>query len=239
MYKYSDFSFRTSYGTAFKAPSFTNMYSHFTRSQGPRISDISGSEDLKPEESKTEEYAVSYNKDNLDIELVHHRTKLDNLANTYIVKTVGLTTYYTYHNVDKSEINGTELSLRYRFNNNFSLTSSIEYLDTEDKSTGERLTDSAKNTYKVNLAYEISKVGFYLDVKRLRNYYGADVDRTNKNTDYTIVDLKVNYDLSEKISFFLGIDNLQNKKMPYNMTSRGTPNDPGERFYYTGMSYKF
>jgi len=239
MYKYSDFSFRTSYGTAFKAPSFTNMYSHFTRKGGPITYDISGSQSLKPEESKTQEYAVSYNKDNLDIELVHHRTKLDNLINSYTVSSVGLTRFVSYKNIDNSSINGTEVSLKYRFDNNFSIKSSIERLDTKDESTGDRLTGSARYTYNVNFAYENNTYGLFLDIKKTSDYYGENENRVNENRDYTVANLKMNYNLNKSTSIFLGVDNIQNNKMPYNMTSRGTPNDPGERFYYTGMTYKF
>lgn len=239
MYKYNDFSFRTGYGEAFKAPSFTDMYSHFTRQRGPSTFDISGSEDLKPEESKTYEFAISYNKENLDIEVVHHRSKLENLIDSYMASKVGNTLYYKKRNIDKSQINGTELKLAYKFDNGFVANTSLEFLDAKNDSTDERLTGSAKTTWKTNLSYEVNNFGVYLDVKRYINYFGADEDGTNIDSDYTVADVKFDYKLSSDISLFLGIDNITNKAMPYNMTSRGTPNDPGERYYYTGLTINF
>ncbi|XPV70161.1 MAG: TonB-dependent receptor plug domain-containing protein [Halarcobacter sp.] len=239
MYKYSNFSFRTSYGTAFKAPSFTNMYSHFIRSAGPVVYDISGNKNLKPEESKTYEFALAYNLDNLAIELVHHRSNLENLINSYTVSTVGLTSYTSYKNIDKAQINGTELSVNYKMNDNFMITSGIEYLDTNDESTNKRLTGSARISYKLNLAYEVNKYGIYLNIRKMDDYYGTNESRVDVNSNYTVADLKIDYDFNDKTNFFIGVDNIQNKKMPYNMTSRGTPNDPGERYFYTGMSFKF
>lgn len=239
MYKKDGLSLRSSYGEAFKAPSFTNMYSHFTRSRGPYISDISGSENLKPEESKTYELALSYNTKNLDFEIIHHRSKLDNLISSYVSGTSGFTTYYSYKNINKSKINGTEASLSYDFKNGLIINSGVEYLDTKDETTGERLTGSAKISYKLNLSYEYNNLTTFLNIKRLNDYYAANESRTNINSDYTLVDVKANYKFNKNIEFFMGVDNLQDKQMPYNMTSRGTPNDPGERFYYTGMTYTF
>lgn len=239
-YKFNDFNFRTSYGEAFKAPSFTDMYSHFTRQSRGITYDISGSEDLKPEESKTYEFAISYNKENFDIELIHHRSKLKNLIDSYEASSVGSTRYYKKRNINRSEINGTELSLAYKFSNSFSTNTSLEFLDAKDKSTGERLTGSARTTWKLNLAYTHKDLGAYLDLKRYVNYYGTDAtNRVNVYSNYTVADVKFDYKLSDDISLFFGIDNVTNRAMPYNMTSRGTPNDPGERFYYTGITINF
>ena len=241
MYKYSDFNFRTSYGEAFKAPSFTNMYSHFTRSSGPILYDIVGNENLKPEESKTYEFAISYAKDNFDFEIVHHRSDLQNLINSYTVSYDRLrrTNYTSYKNIDGASINGTEISAKYHFQNGFGINLGWEILDTQDNTTNDRLTGSAKNTVKMNLSYEINDVALFLNLKRYKDYYGANENRVNENSDYTLADLKVNYKFTKKLDAFIGVDNIQNKQMPYNMTGRGTPNDPGERFYYTGINYSF
>lgn len=241
MYKISNFNFRISYGEAFKAPSFTNMYSHFTRSAGPVLYDISGNEDLKPEESKTYEFAVNYNKDNFDFEIVHHRSKLDNLVNSYTVSynPATRTSYTSYKNIDEATINGTEISSKYSFENGFGVNLAWEYLDTNDETTNNRLTGSAQTTLKMNLSYEINDLGVYLNLKKYNNYFGTNESRVNVNSDYTVADLKVNYKFTKKLEWFAGVDNIQDKQMPYNMTSRGTPNDPGERFYYTGMNFLF
>ncbi len=241
MYKLSNFNFRTSYGKAFKAPSFTNMYSHFTRSAGPITYDISGNENLKPEESKTYEFAINYNKNNFNFEIIHHRTKLDNLINSYTLSynPMTRTSYTSYKNINKARINGTEISSKYIFENGFGIDLGLEYLDTKDETTNDRLTGSAKTTLKMNLSYEVNDLGVYLNIKKYNNYYGANEKRINVNSDYTIANLKLNYKFSKTLEWFIGVDNIQDKQMPYNMSSRGTPNDPGERFYYTGMNISF
>ena len=237
IYKYSDFKFRASYGEAFKAPSFTDMYSHFTRSAGPITYDISGSEDLKPEESKSFEYSVEYTNNNLNLNLTHHRTKLDNLIESYTTSYVFPTNYTSYRNVAKASINGTEFSIKYNLNNALTTNLGWEYLDTKDESTNERLTGSAKTTTKLNVTYELEKFHFYLNIKKYNDYYGTNNNRVNINSNYVVTDVKIDYLLSDTVNLFFGVDNLQNKIMPYNMTSRGTPNDPGERYYYMGINF--
>jgi len=237
IYNYNDFKFRTSYGEAFKAPSFTYMYSHFTRSSGPVTYDISGNENLKPEESKTFEYAVDYKKDDLSLSLIHHRTKLENLIQSYTSSYVFPINYTNYKNVAKSSINGTEISINYKFHSDLSANLGWEYLDTNDEATGDRLTGSAKTTAKLNIAYQFDKFHFYLNVKKYNDFYASNSSRVNVNSDYTVADVKIDYNISDTINLFFGVDNLQNKTMPYNMRSLGTPNDPAERYYYTGIKF--
>ena len=82
-------------------------------------------------------------------------------------------------------------------------------------------------------------MSYFLNVKALRDYYGPDETRTNVNSDYTVVDAKVSYEFDENIEFFGGIDNILDEQMPYNMQLFGTPNDPGERYYYIGSTFRF
>ncbi len=234
MYKYNNFKFRTSYGEAFRAPSFTEMYIHIIR--GGR-SDISGNSALKPEESKTHEYSIGYAKNNISVDLTHHRTKLDNLIAYSVDRIVGFISYGSYKNISKASINGTELSLSYKAENGFGIKTGLENLDTKDESTGDRLTGSAKTSIKTNFSYKVNDLGMYLNIKKYNDYYATDENRVNINADYMVVDFKINYQLNDSIEWFFGIDNIQNKIMPYNMTSRGTPNDPGERYYYAGMNF--
>lgn len=238
-YQWDNFDFRVSYGEAFMAPSFTNMYSHFLRASGPRISDISGNENLQPEESTTYEAAIEFKHDQLRLDVVYHHSKLDNLIQSYITGTAGLTTYYNYRNVAKGTIEGVETSLTYYPTDSLSIKGSLAYLDTLDETTGQPLTESAKQTGKLQLAYTTGDISYFFNLKTLRNFYGADATRINVYTDYTTADIKTIYHFDDKTEFFAGIDNIQNRIAPYNISTRGTPSDPGERYYYLGATFKF
>jgi len=233
-YSLDNLYFRAAYGEAFKAPSFTNMYGSFTR--GRTL--ISGSPDLKPETSKTYEAALGYMSNAFTLDLVYHNTKFDDLINSYAVDARNT----SYRNIDKATISGTELSLAYRLTEPLSIRASLEYLDTEDDTTGERLSDSARYTAKINLSYAQDDTNYFLNFKSMRDYYGA-IEGTRptqyEDIDYHVVDVKVTHAWSERLELYAGIDNIQNRKMDYGMTIFGLPNDPGERYYYVGVTAKF
>lgn len=239
MYKYSDLKFRVSYGEAFKAPNFVNMYGYFVRGGGTTV--ISGNANLKPEESKTLEYTIGYTKDAFSFDVTHHRTKLDNLI-AYSVDRVDSTgvrpiLYGSQKNIAKAQINGTEISLGYKSDYGVSVNLAWEDLDTKDETTGERLVGSAETTTKVNISYERDNMDIHLNVKKHNNYYDSNEKREKVNSDYAVADVKMNYRFNDAIECFVGVDNVQNKIMPYNMRLFGTPNDPGERFYYAGVNF--
>ena len=236
--------FRVGYGEAFKAPSFTNMYSYFIRARGPAEYHISGNPDLKPEESETYEAAVGHQGDWYRLDLVYHYSKLDNLINSYTDRVVGFPpgpsiTYVTYENIDEAEISGTELTFTLWPLEGLTVKGSVEYLDTEDEATGERLTDSAEISGKLQIAYVRNSMSYFLNVKTWQDYYGTDETRTNVNSDYTVVDAKVSYELDKNATVFAGIENIEDEEMPYNMQLFGSPNDPGERHFYVGSTIKF
>ena len=235
-YDIDNVHFRASYGEAFKAPEFTNMYSSFTR--GPYL--IYGNPDLNPETSKTYELATGYAISDLTLDLVYHHTKFDNLINSYTV--VGFPfPEVSYQNVAKATIEGVELSTTYHPIDAFGINASLEYLDTKDDTTGERLADSARYTAKVRLSYEYVDTNYFLNFKSLRDYKGT-IEGTrdyDEGINYHIIDVKVTHAWNETLEFSAGIDNIQNNKMEYGMALFGTPNDPGERYYYVGATVKF
>ena len=71
-----NYTARVGYGTAFKAPAYTSMYSYFERSAGHSTSIIYGNPDLEPEESQTLEAAVGYRAKRFSMEGVYHFNKL-------------------------------------------------------------------------------------------------------------------------------------------------------------------
>jgi outer membrane receptor for ferrienterochelin and colicin len=235
-YILGDTSFRIGYGEAFKAPGFLDMYSIFRR--GPYT--IVGNPNLQPEESKTYEAAVGHKGDGYRLDLVYHYSKLDNLIDS-VPDTVD-PFLRVRQNIDKAVISGTELALTVTPTEGLSVKGSLEYLDTEDETTGERLTDSARITGKVHLAYVRNAMSYFLNAKTYRDYYAAPSlprNAPNENSNYTVFDAKVSYAYDKHIELFGGVDNILDKQMPDNMQLFGTPNDPGERYFYIGSTVKF
>jgi len=220
------------------------MYSSFSRGTVP-LFNISGNPDLKPEESKTYELAVGHKGDNYRLDLVYHYSKLDNLISSYTASGAFPVFNVSYRNIDKAVISGTELTLTMTPAKGLTVKGSIESLDNEDEATGERLTNGAKINAKLHVAYGRNAMSYFLNVKTLRDYYGTaensppPPNTVYVNTNYTVADVKVSYAYDEGVEFFAGIDNIENKELPYNMQMFGTQNDPGERYYYIGSTIKF
>ena len=243
-YNIDNVYFRAGYGEAFKAPQFTDMYVQIIRGGGPRgTSIITGNPDLNPETSKTYELATGYARNDLTVDLVYHHTKFKEKINSYMdsMDIPNNTFYFTYDNIDRATIEGVELSTTYHPINELGINASLEYLDTKDDTTGERLTGSARYTAKVRLSYAQANTNYFLNFKSLRDYYAGTEVRTDPNVDYDyhIIDVKVTHALSDTLELSAGIDNIQNNKMEYGMALFGTPNDPGERYYYVGATAKF
>jgi outer membrane receptor for ferrienterochelin and colicins len=237
-YVHGNTNFRVGYGEAFKAPSFTNMYSSFTRGSIP-LFNITGNPNLAPEESETYELAVGHKGESYRLDLIYHYTDLDNLISSYTASGAFPVFNVTYDNIDKASISGTELIFTVNPAEGLTIKGSLEYLDTEDKTTGLRLTNSAQFTGKLHVAYVRNAMSYYLNVKTWDDYYAADATRTNVNSDYTVADVKVSYAYDKKVEFFGGIENIENKEMPFNMQLFGSPNDPGERYFYIGSTINF
>ena len=235
-YKLDSVNLRASYGEAFKAPSFTNMYSSFYRGGG-RLH-IYGNPDLKPETSKTYELSAAYSTGKFAMDLVLHRSELDDLIDSYYVDAANV----TYTNIAKATIQGAELSMTYQATEDFRIKGSLEHLDAKDDNTGERLPESAKITGKLHLAYAMQDTTFYLNVRTQQDYLGV-IEGTRpakyEEIDYTSADVKVTHQWNEQIEFSAGVDNITDEEMPYGLTLFGTPSDPGERYYYVGMTAKF
>jgi outer membrane receptor for ferrienterochelin and colicins len=177
-----------------------------------------GNPNLQPEESKTYEAAVGHKGDGYSLDLVYHYSKLDNLIDS-VPDTVD-PFLRVRQNIDKAVISGTELALTVTPTEGLSVKGSLEYLDTEDETTGERLTDSARITGKVHLAYVRNAMSYFLNAKTYRDYYAAPSlprNAPNENSNYTVFDAKVSYAYDKHIELFGGVDNILDKQMPDNM----------------------
>lgn len=231
---------RIGYGTAFKAPAFTSMYSYFERSSGSSISVVHGNPDLEPEESQTVEAAIGYRSQRLKVEGVYHYNKLKNLVDTEItnISVVNGTRIaeYRYVNVTKAEIAGVELSLAADITDNWQVSASYEYLDKKDDETGERLEGYARHTTKVGSSLSIDKFAFHAYYRWINDYYNSDPNLARGSdpvdSDFEVMDIKLDYQLFTHHMLSLGIDNLFDRTTPANYTRGGSPLDPGERYYY-------
>lgn len=230
---------RGGFGTAFKAPSLLNLYMT-DMVRGSYL--IRGNPDLQAEESRTAELAVGYQQGRIRSEIVVHRSDVDNLIASVRAGRIGSQTLTLYRNVNKAEIQGAEFTLAAELSENWHANLSVENSDAVDGNSGSRLADRAAWHTRAGISGKIGKLDVSARIRNIRDYWAANpapIGSPSYNSAWTSADIRLGWSFSRNSSVFAGIDNLADKKMPDNMMMRGTPEDPGARYYYMGYKGKF
>ena len=164
-----------SYGTAFRAPTFNELYYPF-----------SGDPNLLPETTEGFDIGVEqrFGESGVSADLTWFDMEFDQLIQFYFPT-------FSFRNVANASSSGAEFTLRYRPNVDYSLELSHTYNETEDQSTGEPLARRPKN--RTTLVAQLRPT------ERFSAAVMAAVvsDRINSNgavmDDYTKVDLNLSY----------------------------------------------
>ena len=239
-------SLRLGYGEAYRAPSALEQYARFTRGRFL----ILGVPTIQPESNKSWELAAAYRGSRMDAEWVLFSSRVTNLIQTVNSAAVvgdpaGVTTRSTYTNVGRAKLAGSEASLTWRVNGFWSLTAGWDYLDATDASSGARLTQRARNTYRLASRYERGPWRADLQGRYLKGYFASvavtppAATPAPTDSNYGVADLKVSYRVNPAWTVALGIDNLTDRRQPANYSSTGSVQDPPGRFYHVSTRYRF
>ena len=243
-------TFRGGVGQGFKAPSLLNL--HMTSIIRGRY-DLRGNPDLKPEESTSAELATAYQFGRGQLEVVAHHTEVKGLIVSVPTGERGPGCGATptpatscqiqeYRNVGEATISGAELSGRYQLTDAWQTQGSLEYLDARDDATDARLTDRPRWAAKLALQWHSGNWQADFRVRHTRDWYGTDpavISSTPFNSSYTVGSMRLAYAFKRFGEIFGGVDNVADTTVPVNQTSRGTPDDPGARYYYLGYAARF
>ncbi|MCW8874150.1 MAG: TonB-dependent receptor [Gammaproteobacteria bacterium] len=228
-------AFRISQGTGFKAPTLLNLYMQ-DMVRGRYL--IRGNENLEPEESRTTEGAVTHYFDKGQVEFIVHDSKLTDLITSQATgNLVGGLAEVVYQNLDKAEISGAELRMDFKPTSDSRVHFGLEYLDARDSVSDERLADRPRWQARIGVGRRIGKADMDFRIRHVKDFWAADPVpyADSYDSSFTTASLHVDYKLSPALSFFGGVDNLFDRDMPDNMAFRGTPDDPGARYFYVGI----
>lgn len=243
-------TFRGGYGQGFKAPSLLNLY--MTSIIRGRF-DLRGNPNLQPETSTSSELATAYRFEHGQVELVGHHTKVKDLIVSVPTGARGPGCGATptpatscqiqeYRNVGEATITGGELSGHYDWTNEWRTQGSVEYLDARDDATDARLTDRPRWAVKLALQWQSGNWQTDIRLRHTRDWYASDpalVGGAPFNSSYTVGSIRIAYSFRQYGEIFGGVDNVADSTVPVNQTSRGTPDDPGARYYYLGYAARF
>ena len=213
-----------SYGTAFSAPTFNDLYF-------PEDSFSKGNPDLEPEESKSYEIGLRYNRSNNQFELNVFRTDIDNLINW---ESDPVTYQYSPSNLNSSRILGLEAVYITNYEG-FQLNSSLTLLDPESRSDdtdGNELPRRAKESLRVDIDRPVGDFGVGATLIAEGSRYD-DLANTRELAGYGLMDLRAEYSFLKDWSVQAKIENVFDKSYEkaayFNQLGRG---------YYITLNYR-
>jgi len=200
------------YGTAFKAPTFNELYYPFF-----------GNPDLRPEESETAELGLGWSGECLDVRLDAFETKVDDLI--AFDAALGLP-----NNIDRARMRGAELGVDTELAQ-WQVAASVSFLDTESLTgfqAGNELPRRARHGARLELdrAFGNFRVGLTGVAEGARF---DDVANTRRLSGYATLDLRAEYALSDALSVQARLANVFDRD--YETTS--FYNQPGREWFVT------
>ncbi|HEA51039.1 TonB-dependent receptor domain-containing protein [Marinobacter antarcticus] len=194
---------RASYGTAFRAPTFNDLYFPFTDFGGGFA--FSGNPDLKPETSENYELGASGNYQAWFWDLAVYQMDIDSLISLGVVG--GVTTSV---NVDNARIRGTEFSAGYD-SHGWRTAIALSYMDPEDRKTGNQLRRRTRQTARIDLDKTVSNFVFGGSVIAEGDRYD-DAANTNRLPGFATLDLRAGWNFAPDWSTRLTLANVLDKE---------------------------
>ncbi|MDW6002617.1 TonB-dependent receptor domain-containing protein [Vibrio mangrovi] len=219
-YRFSDdFRITASYGEAFKAPTFNQLYWP-TQCFGS-FGCYSGNPLLVPEDTKTGELAFEGTYQNADIRLAAYRSLVKNMIDSS-----------SNENVDKVEIQGIEFVSEFD-TGNFYHTIAYDFLDAKNSATGQQLRRRARHNVKWDTEYRIEQWQINLSYLFQGKRYD-DASNSKVMGGYGLVDVATSYLFDNGLKVGAKVANLLDKDY---QTALGY--NTADREYYLNMSYDF
>ncbi|MCK6265765.1 TonB-dependent receptor [Vibrio sp. ZSDE26] len=213
------FQLVASSGTAFKAPTFNDLY-------WPQ----SGNPDLKPEESSSTEIGVYGYHDFFDWSLVAYRSEFENLIE-WAPTGSGQYDPWVPQNVAEAEIEGIELGVNFA-TGIVEHSVGAEWLDAIDKLSNEALIRRPKHKFSWVPTVRFDKVDASLTVLYTGERYASNSEYL---ASYTTVDLGIGYRATEQLTLGLRANNLFDEEYQTAVSTHYT----GETLYYQGAERSF
>ena len=180
-----------SYGTAFKAPSFNDLYF-------PLTFGYQGNPDLRPEHSRNREAAVHYETGSHHVSLTWFLNQVENL-----ISWSGVTTPV---NIGNARLEGVTLAYEGQIRN-FNLQANYNYLDPRDASTGHQLARRASNYGSASIGQLLGAWEWRAEMQASDRRFDTDAN-TRKMGGYAIANLYSAYHWDANWSVFARVNNV-------------------------------
>ncbi len=210
--------FIATYGTAFKAPAFNELYY-------PNF----GNPDLEPEEAESFEIGFLSTQQSLtNWSLNFYHTRIDQLIATYFDTT---TSQFFANNLNKAKITGMDSWVGWH-NAGWDFNANFSWLKPEDDATGNLLPRRAERTFNLELAQQQGAARLAIQWLAQSHRY-EDTPNTQRLAGYGIFNLNGEYTVNKHWFLKFRLENLLDKEY---QTARFF-NMPG-RFWFASLHYQ-
>ncbi|MCG5549138.1 TonB-dependent receptor domain-containing protein [Halorhodospira halochloris] len=209
---------RASYGTAFKAPTFNQLYApEYQTAWGTYRSNPN----LNPEESASAELGVRWQDRQMYLDASVFQTEIDDLIANREVET----DQNQFVNVNEALIRGAEAEIGAEWED-WQLSGAYTYLDHEDRETGNELRRRPNHSARLDIDRELGDFSFgATGIARGRSY--DDEDNDVRLSGYGLLNLRTSYAFTPEWSLRGTLENALDKD--YEMADGY--NQPGRAVY--------
>lgn len=229
---------RVGIGEGYRTPNLKELYHYFDHSHNGYI--IYGNSDLQPESAVNYQLELSFiTEDNHALSLNLFKNDLENLIDYRptgeIVASAAVSEYY---NIAKARTSGVEINGQLPVTDWMKFNAGYTYLDAKDLVKDRRLNNRPRHQAKASIDTHITD---RLNLLVNGRFYGDQVqyneDTPHKTNPYSVVDLKINYSITDHIALFGGVDNFSDTTKNYIDAYDQRPRDG--RFIYTGFTLTY
>lgn len=186
---------RASIGTAFKAPTFNDLY--FPTFCSPEWGCFGGNPSLKPEESLNRELGLVWEPGGMRLSATYFNNRVKNLVQWL----------NTPENIGKAKLEGVELAVSTELAG-YRLSASADFLNAKDQRSGERLVRRAKRSGALSIERSVAKWGWGAE------WRGQSIreDAASRLGGYGLVNAWIHHQLSPELRLELRANNLFDKR---------------------------
>lgn len=214
-------SWRThiSYGTAFKAPTFNDLY--YPKSYG-----WGGNPDLRPETSKNREIALHYDQGPHQVSLTLYRNDVKDLICWTCASTGPV-------NINTARLSGVTLAYTGTLGD-FDLKASADFQNPRDQDKDKLLPMRARQHASLSVGRQYGAMSWNAELQANGKRYG-DGNNTRKLGGYTLMNLQAEYAMDKDWSVFARANNIFDRKY----TANYTPADWSPEVIYNSAGSEF
>ena len=227
---------RAGIGAGYRVPNLKERHFLFDHSSLGYV--VKGSEDLKPEESLSYQFGggVSWDR-TVWLEANAFFNDIEQLIQTSATGTVNNgVAEYRYENIAEAHTWGVESTAGWELSTHWRLVAGYTYTRTKDLQTGNELNRRPKHQANLGVDGPLFFDGLSWAVRiRHQSEEQVSADSGTESPAYTTADLKLNYQFSNPVRLFAGVDNMTDEQRDFSNADEDLRPIAG-RFVYAGLT---